>query len=262
MRRREFFRCVFVRIATGAALCALTASAGAEPVDYARDIKPLLRNKCFACHGPVKQEVGLRVDAGRLLLTGGDDGAVIEPGDSAGSRLIDRVTSADPDERMPLGGAALSSREVAQLREWIDAGAVVPDDEPITPNPREHWAFQPIRPPPLPEIIDKSWPRNAIDRFILARLEGSSWQPSPRASSAALLRRLSLDLTGLPPTLDEQTAFLNSTSPTAYDELVARLLAGDAAIGSMSFAMPTRMATSATPQNPKCGVIATTSLRR
>jgi mono/diheme cytochrome c family protein len=215
------------RIAFTFCLCVAAAHAdegqSLGPVDYLRDIKPLLRSRCVACHGPIKQEAGLRLDAAKLVVAGGDEGAVVVPGKSDDSRLMRRI-SADDSERMPPKGAALTPREIALLRTWIDAGAPAPADEAATPSPREHWAFQPIRPPTVPEVQDRDWVCNVIDRFVLAKLEARGWRPNPRAPKEMLLRRLYLDLIGLPPTPAEQDAHWQTTGPDAYERLVDQLL--------------------------------------
>jgi hypothetical protein len=195
-----------------------------EPVDYTRDIKPLLKNKCYACHGPVKQEAGLRLDAAQLLLAGGDDGKVVLPGESASSRLIARVSSPDMDERMPPEGAALSNDEIALMQSWIDQGAVYPADEVIAPKGDAHWSFQPIQSVAVPAVSDKQWPIDAIDHFVLARLENRGWHPASQAEPHAILRRVYLDIIGLPPTIAEQDAFLKSPSAEAYRQLVRDLI--------------------------------------
>ena len=200
----------------------------AQGVDYERDIKPLLRNKCVVCHGPVKQESGLRLDAGKLVLIGGDGGKIVVPGNRAESELIDRVTTSDSDLRMPPEAAPLSAAQVELLRSWIDSGAMFPADEVIKPMPSEHWAFQPIRKVPVPETKDKAWPINAIDHFVLAKLERRGWRPSVQAEPHALLRRVYLDLIGLPPTIEEQDAFLQAPTREAYDHLILQLLDRDA----------------------------------
>ena len=210
------------------ALAGEETGANAQTIVYQRDIKPLLRSRCVACHGPVNQEAGLRLDAARLIVAGVDDGPVITIGQSAASRLLQRVTSTDPAERMPPKGAVLTEREVQLLRGWIDAGAPIPEDETIAPRPQDHWAFQPIQRPPLPAVQDVAWPLNPIDRFVLAKLEARGWRPNPPAEPTALLRRLYLDLIGLPPTVAEQETFLEDTQPHAHQRLVERLLANPA----------------------------------
>ncbi len=183
--------------------------------DYDRDIRPILRSRCVTCHGPIKQEGGLRLDAGKLVLQGGDSGAVVKPAKSGESPLLARVSTTNLDERMPPKGAPLAEQEIAVLKAWIDAGAPVPAGETIAPRPEEHWSFQPIRPVPAPEVQDREWPRNPIDQFVLSKLEAQSWRPNPDASKAALLRRVYLDLIGLPPTIAEQDAYLANTDPKA-----------------------------------------------
>jgi hypothetical protein len=126
---------------------------------------------------------------------------------------------------MPPQGAALSSREIAVLKSWIDGGAPAPADEAVAPAPREHWAFQPIRRVALPQVADIAWPRNAIDRFVLSRLEAQGWRPNPPASRQALLRRAYLDLVGLPPAPSEQDLYLQTSNPDAYEKLIRSLLA-------------------------------------
>ncbi|MFM2003505.1 MAG: hypothetical protein RI963_2931 [Planctomycetota bacterium] len=172
-------------------------------VDFLRDVKPLLRSRCVSCHGPLKQEAGLRLDAAANLLKGADDGSVVVAGDAANSRLIARVQATDADVRMPPTGAALSPAEIATLRDWIDAGAIPPAREAIVADPRDHWSLRKIVPPTRPEVSDRSWPRNWIDDFVLARLEARDWQAAPEASPRQLVRRLFLDLIGLPPTPEE-----------------------------------------------------------
>lgn len=186
---------------------AVPASA-ADRVDYERDIKPIFKNKCYACHGQVKQKSGLRLDAGKLILAGGDSGDAIIPGKSGGSLLIERVMSKDDSERMPPEGAApLSDEQITLLKTWIDQGAKFPENEAIPRGPADHWSFQPLRSIAVPAVKDETWPLNAIDRFVLSRLEARGWKPNGPAEPQALLRRAYLDLIGLPPAIAEQEAF-------------------------------------------------------
>jgi hypothetical protein len=197
-----------------------TGSLSAESdraVDYIRDIKPLLRNKCSTCHGVLKQEAGLRLDAGAMIL----EGAVVEPGDPGDSELIHRITAKDKDIRMPLDGKPLTADQIALLKAWISQGAKFPADEEIGVAPEQHWAFQKIVRPDVPDVADGDWPLNPIDHFVLARLESKGWTPNPSAPVMSLLRRAHLDLIGLPPTLQEQDRF--AANPH-FDELVADLL--------------------------------------
>ena len=190
-------------------------------VDFARDIQPIFIKRCYECHGPDKQKNDLRLDRKHDALRGGKSGKpVFVAGKSAESQIIERVTSQDPDEVMPSKGERLTAEQIGLLRAWIDQGAVWPDE-------KKHWAFiKPVR-PELPAVKNQRWPRNEIDNFILARLEQEKLSPSPEADRATLIRRLSLDLTGLPPTIEEVDAFLNDRSSQAYEKVVDRLLASN-----------------------------------
>ena len=199
-------------------------SAHAEPPDYQRDIKPILEERCYSCHSRLKQKAGLRLDAGALIHKGSKDNPVIIAGKAAESPLLQRVLTTDEDERMPPEGKPLPIDKIALLRAWIDAGAKFPADEAIPRTPAEHWSFQPVRPVPVPAIKKPAAARNAIDNFILADLEKRGWQPAPTTEPRALLRRIHLDLTGLPPTPAEQDDFLNDPSPAALDAVVDELL--------------------------------------
>src|SRR5207237_1423997 len=155
---------------TAAAFFTALPRAAAEP-DYARDIKPLLRAKCYACHGAIRQKSGLRLDAGQFVLKGNKRGPVVVPGKPDDSPLIAMITAHGKDaaQRPPEAeGEALSEKEVALFREWVKAGAKAPD-EPIPPDPKLHWAYQPVRRPQVPEIRNsKSEIRNPIDAFLAA----------------------------------------------------------------------------------------------
>jgi hypothetical protein len=217
----------FIRAVCFLGLGVFTLSA--TPVDYARDIRPLLKNKCSSCHGALKQKAKLRLDAGKLIHQGGKEGKVIVPGNAKASELIERVTSKDEDERMPPEGEPLSAQQVALLAEWINAGAKFPANETIAARPEEHWSLQPVKRPAAPKVKNAKWPRNPIDHFILAKLEAKGWQPNDSAQPMQLLRRAHLDLIGLPPTLAEQDAYKNSAlrNPnsaleTLIDNLIAR----------------------------------------
>ena len=158
----------FIRAVCFLGLGVFTLSA--TPVDYARDIRPLLKNKCSSCHGALKQKAKLRLDAGKLIHQGGKEGKVIVPGNAKASELIERVTSKDEDERMPPEGEPLSAQQVALLAEWINAGAKFPANETIAARPEEHWSLQPVKRPAAPKVKNSKWPRNPIDHFILAKL--------------------------------------------------------------------------------------------
>jgi hypothetical protein len=201
---------------------------GADAVDYARDIKPVLMARCVSCHGAIQHKGGLRLDTARAMIAGGDSGPAIEPGHVEDSLLLDRVT-AEEGRRMPPEGEPLTSLQVERLREWVAHGATAPEDEAPQADPADHWAFQAPKRPAVPSLasapISPSWARNPIDAFIAARLEDRGLRPSPEADRATLLRRASLDLTGLAPTRDELHAFLDDTSSDAYEKAVERLLA-------------------------------------
>ncbi len=193
-------------------------------IDFERDIRPVLAARCFACHGAKKQESGLRLDIKKAALVGGDSGKAIIPGKSKQSEFIRRITSDDKDERMPPEGKRLTSEQIAKLTRWIDQGAVWPDDGKSLSRKSDHWAFQPVVRPPLPELKSHG-NTHPIDAFIQARLAKEGLKPSPLADRATLLRRLSQDLTGLPPSVDEIEKFLSDERrPDAYERLVDHLL--------------------------------------
>ncbi|MSU49759.1 MAG: DUF1549 domain-containing protein, partial [Opitutus sp.] len=197
-------------------------------VDFARDIKPILADRCYSCHGPDKQKSGLRLDRRTTALQGGDSGPVIVPKDSAKSLLYAHISGAEPDVPMPpeSEGKPLSAAQVALFKSWIEEGAVWPDDVDGAEVARsKHWAFQAPRRSDPPATTNHAWPRNTIDRFVLARLESEKIQPAPEANRATLIRRLSFDLLGLPPARAEVNAFLADERPDAYEQLVDRLLA-------------------------------------
>lgn len=200
----------------------LTAQA---PVDYARDVRPLLKRRCYACHGALKQKGRLRLDSVALMRRGGRGGPAIVPGDPARSTLLERVAAADESERMPPEGERLTAQEIARLRAWIAAGAKVTADDSPESDPRQHWAFQKPTRPPVPVVKDAAWVRQPIDAFLAAEYEKRGLTPSPPAERHVLLRRVTLDLIGLPPTRAELHAFLADEAPDAYERVVDRLLA-------------------------------------
>ena len=192
-----------------------------ERVDYNFHVKPILSDRCYACHGPDAEarQADLRLDteAGALDTPLESGEPAIVPGSLRKSVLYHRITSDDPAFKMPPPESklALSTREIALINRWIDQGAAW----------KPHWAFTAPIKPPLPEVTDADWPRNPIDHFVLARLDQERLSPSPEAAKETLLRRVTLDLTGLPPTLDALDAFLADTSSHAYEHAVDRLLA-------------------------------------
>jgi mono/diheme cytochrome c family protein len=203
-----------------------SAAQAAQPVDYARDVKPLLAKHCYSCHGATQQKAKLRLDSAAAITKG--EKAVIIPGKSKESLLVQAITGADGLTQMPYKKPPLSAREIALLRNWIDQGAKAPEREPA--YAAAHWAFLPPRrqTPPTPPAQGGElsvWPLNAIDHFILARLEQEGLGPSPQAERATLIRRLYLDLLGLLPPISEVDAFVADQRPDAYERLVDRLLA-------------------------------------
>lgn len=186
-----------------------------DEVHFSRDIRPIFNQNCMPCHGGVRQKNGVSFLFREEALGRGKSGRrTIVPGKPDESELIVRVTSSDPDARMPYHAAPLSPQQIDVLRRWIKKGAKWED----------HWAFVAPKPQALPPVRDGNWPRQPLDRFILARLEKEGLSPSPEADKSALLRRVSLDITGLPPTPDEQASFLADSSPNAYEKQVDRLL--------------------------------------
>ncbi len=201
----------------------------AEPVDvdYLRDVRPILAKHCYGCHGATAQKSDLRLDTADAIRTGGSSGPAIEPGSSEASLLIEALTGAEGVTQMPFKRSPLSKAEIQQIKAWIDAGAKSPANEiPQSMDEQEsgHWSFQPLVRPDLPVIKNLYWTRNPIDRFVLARLEAEGIATSPEADRVTLIRRLSLDLVGLPPSPEEVDAFLADVRPDAYEHLVDRLL--------------------------------------
>lgn len=192
----------------------------AAPISFNRDVRPVLSDKCFTCHGPdaAARKAGLRLDVeefAKAALRSGD--TAIVPGDRERSTLYQRIITTDLDDRMPPSstGHILTDAEQEVLGRWIDEGAAY----------EQHWAFvAPARSDP-PPVSQAAWPKNAIDHFVLSRLEQDGISPSPEASRATLLRRVHLDLTGLPPTPEEQARFSEDDSPFAYEKVVDKLMA-------------------------------------
>jgi len=205
-----------------ATACGAAESTAVPPVDFVAAVQPILAEHCYQCHGPDKQESGLRLDLRGPALKGGDSGAWFVAGKSSASEIIRRVKATD-DERMPPAGPQskpLSEAQISTLTTWIDSGAIWPE----AASASNHWSFQPIRRPPLPAVRQAEWVRGPLDTFILAKLEARGMTPSGEADRYTLIRRLYCDLLGLPPSIEEVDAFVNNSSPSAYDELVDRLL--------------------------------------
>jgi len=199
------------------------AAAGDRSVDYARDVKPILRDRCFSCHGALKQNAKLRLDSGELIRKGGSSGPAVVPGKSAESLLIERVTDADEESRMPPELKALTPDQINTIKAWIDQGANYPADDKPELDPRDHWAFRiPVR-PPVPKA-EPAWGNNPVDAFLSAEWQKCGLRPQGFADKRLVLRRVYLDLIGLPPTPEQTDAFLNDSSDNAYEKLVDRLL--------------------------------------
>lgn len=186
-----------------------------KPLNYNRDVRPILSENCFYCHGPDPEhrKADLRVDVEEAAK----DYAIV-PGDLESSEFYQRIIT-DPDSRMPPveSGKKLSAKDIATLKRWIKEGAQY----------EKHWAYVPPKSHPVPEVDAKDWPESDIDRFLLAKMESEGLKPSPAADKVTLLRRVTFDLTGLPPTVEEVEVFLNDQSPDAYENVVDRLLASD-----------------------------------
>ncbi len=218
-------------LAAGLPLAAVSADE-----DFEKHVRPLLVTRCVRCHGPAKQSGGLRLDSRAALLEGGDSGPALVPGKPAASLLIKAVGRAGdlkmpPKEKLPPG-------QIESLTRWVARGAPWPAPAPaaraagaafeVSARQRRWWAFQPVRAVPVPAVKDRQWPRSDIDQFILAGLEARALPPAVPAPRQALLRRVTFDLTGLPPTPEETESFLRDASPGAFARVVDRLLASPA----------------------------------
>jgi cytochrome c553 len=213
---------------------AALADAGTE--FFESKVRPLLVERCLDCHGEKKQKGALRLDSRAAWQTGGDSGAALVPGKPEESLLMTAVRYTDKDMQMP-PKKKLSEAEIAVLEEWIKVGAPDPREGSAGPvaasgkmkgmsleEAKHHWAFQPIRNPAPPTVVDAAWPRQAMDRFILGKLEAEQMRPNPTADRRTLIRRATFDLIGLPPTYEEVTAFEQDHSPDAFARVVDSLL--------------------------------------
>lgn len=202
------------------------AAAQENPVVYDRDIRPLLTAKCAACHGALKQQAGLRLDAAQLIRAGGDSGPTVIPGDVEKSPLWQRITAAAGAGRMPPAneGEPLTAAQLELVKAWIEQGARTPDEEAVPEDPQQYWSYRaPVR-PPVPHGDHAAWVRTPIDAFIAAELKHRGLAPRIEAPRAVWLRRVYLDLIGLPPTREELQTFLTDSSPEAYERVVDDLL--------------------------------------
>jgi Protein of unknown function (DUF1553)/Protein of unknown function (DUF1549)/Planctomycete cytochrome C/Concanavalin A-like lectin/glucanases superfamily len=198
---------------------AILAADKTATANFSRDVLPILADNCFTCHGPDagKRRANLRLDTREGIFADRGGYQAVVPGKAAVSRLYQKISASDETMRMPpdFSDRKLTPAQIETIKRWIDEGAAWD----------EHWAYVAPKRPPAPEVKDRSWTRNPIDHFILARLEREALQPSPEADRATLLRRVSFDLTGLPPTPEEVSAFIADKSPDAYEKQVDRLLA-------------------------------------
>ena len=231
--KRFYLKTVFVLITAIAAMVTLKpSSAQSAKVDFVRDIQPILQANCWRCHSEQKASGQLRLDNKASAMKGGISGVVILPGYSKDSRLLHRVRGEGGEKRMPLGGESLKPEQIELLNRWIDEGAAWAESDAGTgrlgdgaKEAVKHWAFvKPVR-PAVPQVQNQKWVRNPIDAFVLAKLEKEGLTPSAEADRVTLLRRLSLDLIGLPPAIEEADAFVADKSPKAYEKQVERLLA-------------------------------------
>jgi hypothetical protein len=221
LRHRWFADSLLAVVAVSTTACLPSPVHAAEaPLDFNRDVRPILSDRCFSCHGPdgEDRQAGLRLDLRDAAIAELDSGATaVVPGDPTQSEIVTRITSTDPDVVMPPPrfNKPITPAEADILKRWIAAGAEY----------RGHWAFERVERPAVPEVKDRAWPRTPIDRFILARLEQERLTPNPEADKVTLARRLSLDLTGLLPAPADVDVFLADTAPDAYERYVDTLLA-------------------------------------
>src|SRR3954471_6109357 len=198
--------------------------AATRPIDFAKDVLPIFNERCADCHGEKKQKSDYRLDRKDIALKGGEsEKPAIVPGKSAESHLIQLVAGLEPDTVMPPKGEKLTAEQIGILRAWIDQGASWPEASAKS-SPERHWAYVPPVKAPLPKVNDNQWVWNEIDRFVLAHLEKEGLKPSPEADRATLLRRLSLDLIGLPPSPAQMDAFLSDKNRDAYSAQIKKLL--------------------------------------
>ena len=206
-----------------------TPKDGAEELVFERHVRPILKAHCFHCNGELGEtQGGLDLRLRRFLVSGGDSGPAIVPGKPDESYLVARIRS----QEMPPGEAKMPANELAIIERWIAAGAKTARPEPekvvgplITEEERDFWAFQPIKRPAVPQVKNQHLVANPIDAFLLEKLEAQGFAFSPPAEKRALIRRVTFDLWGLPPTPEEVEAFVADNSPDAYEKLIDRLLA-------------------------------------
>ena len=215
-----------IRIATFTAFVLANLATRADAQDFVHDVQPIFNAKCVGCHGAKLQQGGLRLDVKSAAFEGGVSGTPLHPGKAETSLLVQRIKGAGELPRMPMGGKPLTAEELASITSWIERGALWPDGVGAVVVPKKkHWAFVAPLLPAVPKVQNGAWVKTPVDSFVMARLEKEGLAPSAAADKATILRRLSLDLIGLPPTTEELTAFLRDRSPRAYERQVDRLLA-------------------------------------
>jgi hypothetical protein len=194
-------------------------------IDFQRDIKPILRERCTSCHGAIKQESNLRLDSYSMMVRGGDGGSALNAGNPDTSPVVQRIRAADPHYRMPPEGKPLTDEQVATIAKWIAAGAPAPKEDVPDQEPTQHWSFQTLSRPTLPELPASEPTVNPIDAFIIAKRLGQNLTHMPSADPGVLLRRVYLDLIGVPPTTDQLLEYLADPSEEAYRQTIDQLLA-------------------------------------
>lgn len=222
-RSKIFFQSLLVTTA----IVFFASPASGDPVDFVKDVRPILEKHCYSCHGAMKQKSGFRLDVKSEAFKGGDAYAPsIIPGKAKESPLVQFITGSDSDLLMPPEGEKLTAEEISIVGRWIDEGASWPDgvDQAAIKDRRDHWSFKPISKPVIPDVMRREWPRNDLDRFILAKMEREGLQPAPEADRATWFRRVSFDLTGLPPTPEQMRAFLDDSRLEAFEIAVDQLL--------------------------------------
>src|SRR5215467_10522364 len=239
MRKMKITLRLWTTITLGLLGCAAIATAAAQSIPanssdfFEAKIRPVLIKNCYSCH-TTSQMSGLRVDSQEAITKGGKRGPAIVPGNPGGSLLLQAIRQIDPGLKMPMGGK-LTDAEISDFAAWIEAGAVWPKSAAVNasadgkyviyPEQKEFWSLVPLHQPRIPAVKDAKWPKTDIDRLVLARLEKEDIKPVAPASKRDLIRRATLDLTGLPPTYEEIQAFEKDTSPNAFAKVVDRLLA-------------------------------------
>ncbi len=212
--------------AFGFLLGLLAAFTSGATSNYLADVQPILRMRCYACHGALKQQARLRLDTVAAMVKGGESGPAVLPGNSASSLLIQRIQTLDSEDRMPPEheGERLTAAQVARVRAWIDGGAVGPVEDPPESDPKDHWAFRPPVRPPVPEVSRAGWGNHPIDAFVAAKHERLGLQPQSEAPRSLLIRRLYVDLVGIAPTVNDWLALDADVEEGWYERLVDRLL--------------------------------------